>query len=121
MFVSACKTKDARRRGSSLSLETVELIATCFTVVCFWVRSGFEGSSSYASVSARQATGVTQGRSTFYGDGRRRTSSNLRATMVLERGEGMRSIHSRKALLRKRRGSSISGKAANNLPRVGER
>src|SRR5712664_309084 len=49
------------------------------------------------------------------------TSSSLRATMVLNRWEGMRPTHSRATLRRKPRGSSSSGSAANSRLRVGGR
>jgi hypothetical protein len=48
------------------------------------------------------------------------TSSSLRPTIVLERGDEMRSTHSRTMLLRKPRGDASSGKPASSLLRVGE-
>ena len=49
------------------------------------------------------------------------TSFSFRATIVLLCAEGMRWTHRRASTLRKPRGNSTSGSAANSRPRVGER
>jgi len=49
------------------------------------------------------------------------TSFSFRATIVFLRVEGMRATHRRASALRKPRGNSSSGSAANSRPRVGER